>query len=149
MDMSKLCSVKALLDSRAMESFIDQDFICSKGLNAWTILCPIPVFNVDGSPNKAGKISKVVDILLRYGPYLKRMLLAILGLRKQNLILEYNWLKNHNPKIDWSTGKIKMTYCPLCCKGDHAIYKEQTRQKKTELHIFDLCRRTLPFTPGR
>ena len=89
-DMSKLYSIKALLDRRAIESFIDQDFVCSKGLNTWTISCPIPVFNVNSSPNKAGKISKVVDILLRYGLYLERILLAILGLRKQDLILGYN-----------------------------------------------------------
>ena len=147
--MSKLYSIKALLDSRAIESFIDQDFVCSKGLNTWTISCPIPVFNVNSSPNKAGKISKVVDILLRYGLYLERILLAILGLRKQDLILGYNQLKNHNPKIDWSTSKIKMIYCPLYCKGDHAIYKKQIRQKKAELHTFDLCRRTPPFTSRR
>ena len=124
MDTSKLHSVKTLLDSRAMESFIDQDFIYSKGLNTWTILCPILVFNIDSFPNEAGKISEVVDILLRYSPYLERMLLAILGLRKQDLILEYNWLKSHNPKIDWRTSKVEMMYCPLCCKEGYAIYKK-------------------------
>jgi len=64
MDTSKFHSVKALLDSRAMGSFIDQGFVHSKRLNTWTILCPIPVFNVGGSPNKASEISEVVDILL-------------------------------------------------------------------------------------
>jgi len=63
-DTSELHSVEALLDSRAMGSFIDRDFVCFKGLNTWTISCPIPVFNVDSSPNKAGEISEVVDILL-------------------------------------------------------------------------------------
>jgi len=28
------------------------------------------------------------------------MLLAVSGLGKQNLILGYDWLKDHNPKID-------------------------------------------------
>jgi len=32
-DMSELHSVKALLDYRATGSFIDRDFVCSKGMN--------------------------------------------------------------------------------------------------------------------
>jgi len=60
----------------------------------------VPVFNVDGFPNEAGQISKVMDIVLRYKTHSKRMLLAVSRLRKQSLILDYNWLKDHNPKID-------------------------------------------------
>jgi len=54
MDTSELHSVKALLDSRATRSFIDRNFVRSKGINTWTLSCNIPVFNVNGSPNKAG-----------------------------------------------------------------------------------------------
>jgi len=64
-DTSELHSVKALLDSGATGSFIDRDFVRSKGINTRTLSRNILVFNVDGSPNKAGQISEVVDILLR------------------------------------------------------------------------------------
>jgi len=37
------------------------------------------------------------------------MLLAVFGLRKQNIILEYNWLWDHNPKIDWETREIQIS----------------------------------------
>jgi len=90
MDTSELHSVKALLDSRATGSFIDRDFICSKGINTRTLSCNIPVFNVDGSPNEAGQISEVIDILLCYKTHSKRMLLTISRLGKQSLILGYN-----------------------------------------------------------
>jgi len=90
MDTSELHSVKALLDSGATGSFIDRDFICSKGINTWTLSCNIPVFNVDGSPNEAGQISEVIDILLCYKTHSKRMLLTISRLGKQSLILGYN-----------------------------------------------------------
>ena len=88
------------LDSGATRSFIDRDFIHLKGINIQTLLCNIPVFNVNSSPNEAGQISEVIDILLCYKTHFKRMLLAISGLGKQSLILGYNWLKDHNPKID-------------------------------------------------
>jgi len=89
-DTSELHSVKALLDSGATGSFIDRDFICSKGINTQTLSRNIPVFNVDSSPNEAGQISEIIDILLRYKTHSKRMLLAISRLGKQSLILGYN-----------------------------------------------------------
>jgi len=133
MDMSKLYSIEALLDYRATGSLIDRDFVYSKGMNTWTLLHNIPVFNIDGSPNEAGQISKVVDVVLYYKTYSKRMLLAVSGLGKQNLILGYDWLKDHNPKIDWEKGKVEMTCCPLYYEEGRALQKEQTRQKRIKL----------------
>jgi len=132
-DTSELHSVKALLDSRATRSFIDRNFVHLKGINTRTLSCNIPVFNVDGSPNEAKQISEVVDILLRYKTHSERMLLAVSGLGKQSLILGYNWLKDHNPKIDWEKEEVKMTHCPLQCEGGHALQKKQTHQKRIEL----------------
>jgi len=68
------------------------------------------------------------------------MLLAISGLEKQNLILSYDWLKDHNPKIDWEKKEVEMTCCPLQCEGGRTLQKEQTRQKRTELRALWLCR---------
>jgi len=132
-DTSKLHSVKAFLDSGATGSFIDRDFVHSKGMNTWTLSRNILVFNVDSSPNEAGQISEVVDVVLWYKTHSERMLLAVSGLGKQSLILSYDWLKNHNPKIDWEKGEVKITCCPLWCEGGHALWKEQTHQKRTEL----------------
>jgi len=89
-DTSELHSVKALLDSRATGSFIDRDFVCSKGMNTWTLLRNILVFNVDSSPNEVGQISEVVDVVLRYKTHSEKMLLAVSGLGKQSLILSYD-----------------------------------------------------------
>ena len=100
MDTSELHSVKALLDCRATRSLIDRDFVRLKGMNTQTLSHNIPVFNVNSSPNETGQISEIVDIVLCYKTHSKRMLLAVSGLGKQNLILGYNWLKDHNPKID-------------------------------------------------
>jgi len=140
MDTSELHSVKALLDCRAIRSFINREFVRSKEMNTWTLSRNIPVFNVDSSPNETGQISEVVDVVLQYKTHSKRMLLAVSGLGKQNLILGYDWLKNHNPKIDWEKGEVEMTRCPLRCEGERALRKEQTRQKRTELRALRSCR---------
>jgi len=99
-DTNKLHSIEALLDCGATESLIDRDFVCSKEMNTRILSYNIPVFNVDGSSNEAGQISEVVNVVLCYKTHSERMLLAISELGKQSLILGYNWLKDHNPKID-------------------------------------------------
>jgi len=82
MDTSKLYSMKALLDCEATRSFIDRDFVHSKKMNTWTLLHNIPVFNVDGSPNEAEQISKVINVVLCYKTHSERMLLAVSRLGK-------------------------------------------------------------------
>jgi len=137
--MNELYSVEALLDCRATRSLINRDFVRSKGMNTQTLSHNIPVFNVDGFPNEAGQISEVVDVVLHYKTHSKRMLLAISRLRKQNLILGYDWLKDHNPKIDWEKGEVEMTRYPLCYEEGCALRKEQTRQKRIELRALQSC----------
>jgi len=68
------------------------------------------------------------------------MFLAVSGLGKQSLILGYNWLKDHNPKIDWEKGEVEMTHCPLRYEGGHALRKKQTCQKRIELRALRSCR---------
>ena len=99
-DTSKVHSVKVLLDSRAMGNFIDRDFIRMKGINTWSISHPILVYNVDGSPNEAGQISEVVDVVFHYKTYSERILLAISSLGRQNMILGYTWLKDYNLEVN-------------------------------------------------
>jgi len=108
-------------------------------MNTWTLSYNILVFNVDGFSNKAGQISEVVNVVLCYKTYSKRMLLAISRLGKQSLILGYDWLKDHNPKINWEKGKVEMTRCPLWCEERCALWKEQTCQKRVELQALRLC----------
>jgi len=110
-DTSEVHSVKALLNSGATGNFIDRDFIQTKGMNTQSISRPIPVYNVDGSPNKAGQISEVIDVVLCYKTHSKRTLFAVSSLGKQNMILGYTWLKDHNLEVNWQTGEVQMNQC--------------------------------------
>jgi len=81
----------------------------------------------------------VVDVVLRYKTHSERMLLAVSRLGKQNMILGYDWLKDHNPKIDWEKKEVEMTRCPLCCEGGRALRKAQTCQKRIKLQALRSC----------
>jgi len=83
-----------------MGNFIDRDFIHMKGINTRSISYPILVYNVDGSPNEAGQISEVVDVVFHYKTYSERILLAISSLGRQNMILGYTWLKDYNLEVN-------------------------------------------------
>ena len=116
-DTSEVHSVKALLDSGATGNFIDKDFVHMKGISTQNISHPIPVFNVDSSPNEAGQISKVADIVLCYKTHSKRTFLAISNLRKQSMILSYTWLKDH---------KMEARAVNICRSGPSLEYAEDS-----------------------
>jgi len=138
-DTSEVHFIKALLDSGATGNFIDKDFVRMKGISTRNISRPIPVFNVDGSPNEAGQISEVVDMVLHYRTHSERMLLTVSNLGKQSMILGYTWLKDHNPEVNWQTGEVQMNRCPPRCEGYCAIRKERASQKKVEAKAVNIC----------
>ena len=110
-----------------------------KGISIQSISRPILVYNVNGFPNKAGQISKVVDIVLHYKTHSERTLLTISSLRKQSMILSYTWLKNHNPEVNWQTRKVQMNQCLSRCEGYHVIRKEHVSQRRIEAKAINIC----------
>ena len=138
-DTSEVHSVKVLLDSGAMGNFIDKNYVYMKGISTQSISYPILVYNVDSSPNKAGQISEVVNVVLCYKIHSERTLLAISSLRKQSIILGYTWLKDHNPEVDWQTGEVQINWYPPQYKGCHVIWKEQAPQKKLKTRAINIC----------
>jgi len=86
---SETCSVRALLDSRATGSFVDQDFIQTHQISTRKLSRPVPVFNVDGTPNEAREISEVADVVLQYNTHSGQMFLTVSSLHKQDLILGF------------------------------------------------------------
>ena len=91
----------ALIDSGAAGVFIDEDFI--KKLDLLTELLPvnIEVYNVDGTVNRNGLITKkvVADLELKGKRLEEEFLVTALG--RQRIILGYPWLERANPKINW------------------------------------------------
>ena len=61
---------------------------------------PIPVYNIDGTLNKAGSIQCVMECILHYCNYVEWAVFAVTNLGKQDVILGYTWLCLHNPDID-------------------------------------------------
>ena len=56
-DTGETKSVNALLDSGATGMFISRDYVKANRLTTRSLSTPIPVYNVDGTPNEAGSIT--------------------------------------------------------------------------------------------
>ena len=111
-DTAERKSVTALLDSGSTGECINRDYAKSCWFNLVKLAQPIPVYNVDRTPNEAGSITEVVSLILRYKNHLEWTTFCVTGLGKQKLILGHSWLCKHNPEIDWNTGKVQMSQCP-------------------------------------
>ena len=60
-DTAEKKSITTLVDSGATGEFIDRQYPKSCQFNLLKLTQPIPVYNVDGSPNDAGSITEAVD----------------------------------------------------------------------------------------
>jgi hypothetical protein len=140
-DSGEVKSVDALVDSGATGRFIDRDYVKANRLTARTLSVPIPVRNVDGTPNgTTGYITEAVDLVLRYKNHSERTLFAVTSLGGQNLILGHSWLQKHNPEIDWVTGEVKMSRCSArCCSGCREEIREERKSQKVEARRIAAC----------
>ena len=101
-------NTNALVDCGATGDFIDEGFVERSKIPTRKLSQPIPVYNVDGSPNEAGSITKVANMIMTYKGHSEWILLAVTQLGKQDTILGMTWLKKHNPEIDFTTGSVKL-----------------------------------------
>ena len=96
-----------------------REFCEEHNLNMTRLLKSIPVFNVDGSSNIAGKLTHTVQLQVIIRDHKEIMEFGVSNLGTSDIFLGHNWLKHHNPEIDWKGKMIQFNHCPGSC------YKEE------------------------
>ena len=91
----------ALIDSGAAGIFINQIFAQQNGLKIDSLPKKIKVFNVDGTENQDGSITKKVSADLDVKGRKVKTQFLVTALGSQRVILGYPWLVYANPKINW------------------------------------------------
>ena len=67
----------------------------------------VKAYNVDGTENKRETIKSYMNLKFSLnGKHFKERF-YVTGLGKQKIILRLPWLKEHNPEINWKTGKLE------------------------------------------
>ena len=129
--------VIALLDSGATGLFIDEEFAEAKGFPTKKLPRAIQVYNIDGTLNEYGAVRETVDLIVRYQDHTERATFYVTQLGGTPLILGHPWLVEHNPEIDWTTGKVLLNRCPSECRVRHITTQRKHRQRqKARKHEF-------------
>ncbi|KAG5729073.1 hypothetical protein E4T56_gene3112 [Termitomyces sp. T112] len=121
MDTQQTHRVMALLDSRAMGLFLDSEFVKHHGLTMQPLPKPIPIYNINRTPNKAGTINSVVDLVLCYQNHVEHAVFAITSLGRQDMILGFTWLHEHNSKVNWTKGEDLIAEGIVCVYLDNIL----------------------------
>jgi len=113
---SKRAETVSLLNSEAMENFLNLDY--AKWLKLLIKRLPFPrkLFNVDGTENKVGQLQFYTDLAIRTGATTTNMRFFLTQLGEHKAILGYPWFAAVQPKIDWKRGWINHTQLPIVFK---------------------------------
>lgn len=103
--------VTAMLDSGASTLFLNKRFVDKHKVTTRKLAKPIEVFNIDGTPNKAGMITEVAVLHLEVGEHKKKAVFTVTDIGLEDVIIGIDWLRNHNPSIDWYEGIVVMDGC--------------------------------------
>jgi hypothetical protein len=111
---------KALLDSGAEGVYINASYVKKHQLSLQDLKMPIYPRNVDGTPNKNGAICHAAILRMEMGDdHRERVLFLVTDTGNHDILLGTDWLKAHNPNIDWANNRIHLDRCPTLCKPRH------------------------------
>ena len=107
----------ALLDSGATENFMSLDYAKHLHLPIKTLQEPRRLFNIDGTPNKAGDLKYYTDLGTRTGTSMRTLRYFLSDLGDSRVILGYPWFAAVQPKIDWACGWIAHDQLPIVLRS--------------------------------
>ena len=71
---------------------------------------------MDGLPNEIGKITEAFNPIVQYKGHKSWSKFYVSSISHKAIGLGHTWLVEHNPDINWHTGKVKLTCCPDYCR---------------------------------
>ncbi len=102
----KTLTTKGLLDSGCTSSAINKCFVDEHQLETHKTAVLIHVYNANGTCIAGGDITKFAEVRMMIGRHTERIDLAITNLGKRDVYLGHDWLKRHNPSVNWKTQSI-------------------------------------------
>ena len=130
---SKRAKTVALLDSGATENIINISYTQKMNLPIQRLTQERRLFNVNGTPNKAGTLKYYTDIVTRTGTKRTRLRYFLTDLGDNQVILGYPWFASAQPRNDWAKGWIDYQQLPIVLRtdnADRAIFTTQIKGRK-------------------
>jgi hypothetical protein len=117
----KRAETVALLDSGAMENFMNLQYVKYLQLPIRCLKEPRKLYNVDGSPNCSGELQYFTDLQVQTGTQHATLRYFLSDLGENKAILGYPWFAAFQPQINWKRGWIDHTQLPVIFRALDAI----------------------------
>ena len=100
--------VVAMVDSGATALFISERFVRKNRIRTCPLQREIPLYNIDGSKNRNGEITRFASLQLCVGGQSKHREFLVTDLGLEEVVLGLPWLREVNPSIDWAEGTMEL-----------------------------------------
>ena len=98
---------KALLDSGATECFVHPRVVKHLKIKMKTLQKPCNVRNVDGTPNRAGKITEAAEFVTNHAGMKTKHVFFVADIGPDNYILGFPFLEANEPTVDWAHALVE------------------------------------------
>jgi hypothetical protein len=104
----------AFIDSGTTNPHISEKFASRHSLPRSQKSMPIPIYAIDHRPLNSGLLTHDVIASLKVRDHSEKISLGIVQM-PYPVLLGLDWLKLHNPSIDWACGQLSLS----CCGTNH------------------------------
>ena len=120
--------VVTMLDSGATTKFLHRRFVEQNKVTTRKLAKPILLYNIDGSENCDGTITEVAVLDMEVGEHTETVVFIVTDIGEEDVIIGLDWLREHNPNIDWEKGSLCLSRCPDTCPSTR---KASTSEEST------------------
>ena len=104
-----------MVDCGADTIFLSQQFVDEHKVKTKKRAHPLLLRNIDGTNNKAGKLTHTAELTMVIGDHKEIVTFDVTDLGGEIAVIGIDWLRLHNPNIDWREGTLELNRCPEIC----------------------------------
>jgi len=108
---------RILVDSGATDNFIHLKFVKRLRVGMQELERPMKIWNIDGTTNRAGRLTHFVDLLVQTRGQEKKMRFLVTDLGVEDVILGYPWLSTFKPQFSWKDTTVDMNILPIVIRS--------------------------------
>ena len=119
----------AMIDSGVTTIFINKWYVVKKNIRQYPLERPILLRNADNSANAIGQLTHTVRLKMKMEDHIEDIVAHVADIGDDDVIIGVDWLRHHNPNIDWTKGEISLLRCPKECAGSSQPVLERGAKK--------------------